>query len=57
MGKATTGFKGVNEPNSEEDEVKAAESPAKSDVKIDEDRPQRNDNLSVGGASHVKESR
>jgi hypothetical protein len=57
MGNAKTGFKGVNDPNTEEDEKKAAEQVAKSDIKIDKDRPQRNDNLSVGGPSHTKESR
>ena len=57
MGNAKTGFKGVNTPNTKEDEKKAALEAAKSDVKIDKDRPQRNDNLSVGGQGHIKESR
>jgi hypothetical protein len=60
LGNATTGFKGVKTPNSEADEAKAAKELAENgkpeDVLSDE-RPVRNDNISVGGQAHLKETR
>ncbi len=61
MGNATTGFKGVRDDNKPEEVEKAAkeleEKGKPEDVLSEENRPVRNDNLSVGGASHLKESR